>query len=226
MTAEGLHARYNPPHRSWVRANFIASLDGGATLNGRSGGLGSPTDQRVLSTLRDHADVVLVGAGTVRAESYRAPHPSEPHRGRRLAAGLAEFPRLAVVTGGTVTGQESWIADAPVPPLVLTTQSGASPIPTAEVVACGSTAVSIGLALAALTERGLVSVLCEGGPSLFSQLSETGALDELCLTCSPLLVGPGAPRIVDGPRWAGPRRARLTGLLEADSMLFCRYEFR
>ena len=70
----------------WVRVVFIASADGAATLDGRAGGLGSPADQRLLSLSRHDADVVLVGAGTIRAEGYEGPLLSEEDRRRRAAA--------------------------------------------------------------------------------------------------------------------------------------------
>ncbi|MGC2342457.1 MAG: dihydrofolate reductase family protein, partial [Mycobacterium sp.] len=64
----------------WLRANFIASLDGGATFGGKSGQLGGPGDRAVFSLLRELADVILVGAGTVRAEGYAGARPTVPQR--------------------------------------------------------------------------------------------------------------------------------------------------
>ena len=76
------------PH---VRVNFVASTDGAVTVDGRSAGLGSDADRRVFGTLRELAEVVLVGAGTVRAENYGGAR--KPTRGR------ADPPPIAVVTG-------------------------------------------------------------------------------------------------------------------------------
>ncbi|MGH3744174.1 MAG: dihydrofolate reductase family protein, partial [Mycobacteriales bacterium] len=100
-TAQGLHDRYRPPQPRWVRASMIASVDGAATDAGLSGGLGSKTDQQVLSMLREHADVVLVGAGTVRAEGYGPFSPGVERQARRRTDGRAPTPRLAVVGRAT-----------------------------------------------------------------------------------------------------------------------------
>src|SRR5919206_2775020 len=56
--------------RPAVRLNMIASVDGATTLAGVSGGLGGPADHALFAVLRSLADVVLVAAGTVRAEGY------------------------------------------------------------------------------------------------------------------------------------------------------------
>ena len=72
--------------RPYVRANMISSLDGSSTAAGRSGGLGGNGDRRVFGALRAAADVVLVGAATVRDEDYGTP----------------ERPALAIVTRGTI----------------------------------------------------------------------------------------------------------------------------
>jgi riboflavin biosynthesis pyrimidine reductase len=97
----------------------------------------------------------------------------------------------------------------------------------ADVVICGDTDVDLVRARGALDERGLRRILCEGGPTLFADLTHAGVLDELCLSVSPLLAGPGSTRISAGAIWplsAGERHLlRLTGLLEEGSALFCRY---
>jgi riboflavin biosynthesis pyrimidine reductase len=94
----------------------------------------------------------------------------------------------------------------------------------ADVLVCGDGEVDLGAAIAALRDRGLARILCEGGPRLFGELARTGLVDELCLTFSPMLAGPGAERITAGASWPdGPRRFALAGLLEEDGALFARY---
>jgi riboflavin biosynthesis pyrimidine reductase len=69
-------------------------------------------------------------------------------------------------------------------------------------------------------------VLCEGGPHLLAQLAGEGLLDELCLTLSPLLAGPGADRIVTGGLplpGGGAQPFTLKHALEAGGFLLCRY---
>lgn len=221
---QGLHDRYRPPEPRWVRANMISSADGGATYAGRSGGLGSETDQQVLAMLRDHADVVLVGAGTIRTEGYGPFSPGAERQARRRADGRAPTPRLAVVGRANAwTGQERWLTDAALPPLLITTRADAADLPGCETVITGETSVSLHTTLAALADRGLASVLCEGGPALLGKLVGEDLLDELCLTVSPLLVGPGPGRIVGGNGWSDSHRMRLTDLLEDEGLVFCRY---
>ncbi len=61
---------YAYPDGTWVRANFISSADGAVSLDGRSGGLSGKADRLLFHVLRALADIILVGAGTVRAEHY------------------------------------------------------------------------------------------------------------------------------------------------------------
>ena len=63
-----------------VRANMIFSADGAAAFGGRAGPLSCPTDQQLLKILRGFADVVLVGAGTARAENYGPVRLTDPAR--------------------------------------------------------------------------------------------------------------------------------------------------
>ena len=87
-----------PADRPWVLVNMVASLDGAITIADRSGGLGGPADKAMFSALRGVADVVMAGAGTVRAEGYGPARPSDAVRAVRRARGQAEVPRIAVVT--------------------------------------------------------------------------------------------------------------------------------
>ena len=224
-TPDGLHARYWPARPRWVRANFVTSVDGAVTVDGRSGGLGGDADHRVFEVLRDHADVVLVGAGTVREEGYGPLDPSPRRRSRRVADGRAEVPRLAVVgRPSSLHGDEPWITGATAPPLLVTTTGEAREVPGCETVAAGVDAVDLAAVLEQLARRGLRSVLCEGGPSLLASVAGAGLLDELCLTYSPALAGPGAGRIVHGDAWGTTRPLRLAGLLEDGGLLLARYE--
>ena len=77
--------------------------------------------------------------------------------------------------------------------------------------------------LAELAHRGLDRVLCEGGPSLLGTLQAADAVDELCLTVAPVLVGGEAGRIAQGPPGVHPRRMALVGALQADDALLLRY---
>lgn len=185
-----------------VRVNFVASADGSATLGGRSGALGNATDQQLMQTLRAAADVVLVGAGTVRAEHYDLVKPRMAIVTRRLDVDPQVFRDAIILTvAATPKAQRDAFAD---------------------VVICGDEQVDVGVLLAALRERGLERILCEGGPHVVGSLQAAGAVDELCLTLSPVLAGPGGPRITAGPV-VEPQRMRLAHLLTDDELLFTRY---
>lgn len=217
----------------WVRAVFVSSLDGASSLDGVSAGLGSPADARQFALARTDADVILVGAGTVRAEGYAGPLVDDAARARRRAAGLAEHPHVAVVTGRLDLDPDGeFLAQAPVRPWILTTERAVSQNAgraaalgeRADVVPVGDDAVDPRALLAALTERGARVVHCEGGPSLFGTLAGAGLVDELLLTLSAVLAGGSADRILTAGPGAGlPSRLRLHHVLAEDDDLFLRY---
>lgn len=214
----------------FLRANFAVSLDGSVEVAGRSAGLSSPADRQVFRTLRGLCDVVLVGAGTVRAERYRQVRLTPARQEWRAAQGLAPVPRLAVVSGelGLDLDHPLFQEDGP-PPLVLTT--GAAPAPRrratarqAEVVVLeGDRRADPALVVDALLERNLSHILCEGGPTLLTSLLSSGLVDELCLSIAPMVTGPGGRRLLAGSSLAAPLGLGLTQVLTEGSTLFVRY---
>jgi riboflavin biosynthesis pyrimidine reductase len=231
--AVDLNAAYAVAHRSTptLRVNFVTSLDGSATVNGVSGGLGGPADKLVFDTLRRLADVVLVGAGTVRDEGYGAMRLSDDDARWRREHGLAEQPAFALVSGRLDLDPTSAVfAEAPVRPLVLTADSAPASnrqalSQAADVISCGTDRVDPALVVSTLVERGLTQILCEGGPSLFGSLIAADLVDELCLTVSPLLEGGAGIRISHGNSPV-PRSMRLVQVLESDGLLLTRYARR
>ncbi|MGA1838695.1 pyrimidine reductase family protein [Herbiconiux sp. 11R-BC] len=232
LSPDELLARYAPPRRSepWLRVNFIQSVDGSATVDGLSGGLGGPADKAVFDTLRGVADVVLVGAGTARAEGYGALTVGERFVRWRRASGLPEHPAMALVSGRLDLDPASALfAEAPVRPLVFTVASApadarARLAEVATVIDAGAERVDPSTVLRELAGRGLAQVLCEGGPSLFGELTAAGLVDELCLTTSPMLEGGSGRRIVSAPgEGSSPRDLELGLLLRSGSMLLARW---
>lgn len=211
-----------------VRVNFVTSVDGAVELDGFSEGLSGAPDKRIFGLLRMLCDGLLVGAGTLRHEGYHAVRLNEERRAWRREHGLAEYPTLVVVSGSLdLNPGQAAFADAPVRPIVLT--HGRAPADrrdllsgVAEVLTAGDDAVDLAEALARLRERGLDHVLSEGGPHLFGSLTAADLVDEVCLTVSPLLTGPGAGRITAGPP-GPPRGMALRHALEAEGSLFLRY---
>lgn len=192
--------------RPWVRANFVSSIDGAATVDGKSAGLGSNADHRVFVLLRELADAVVVGAGTARTEDYGGVVLDTAARRRRTDRGMAECPPIVVVSRSADLNPRSRLfTDAAVPTIVVTgTSADERRVRTlesagADVVRAGTTGVSAAALLEVLEDRGLRRVLCEGGPHLFGNLCADDAVDELCATMSPVLVGGDAGRITATP---------------------------
>ena len=215
-----------------VRANFIASADGAVSASGLSRGLQTEGDNRVFAALRDLADVILVGAGTARAEGYAAVTATERRLDVRRRYGLPDPLPIAVVSGSLSLDASSGLFTGALPgarTIIVTTAASpadrrAALADVADVVVCGEREIDVAGLRAELSARGLTRVLCEGGPALFSHLVQHGGCDELCLTVSPLLVGPGTGRIVTGAEFGDhPRGLTLDGLLEEDGALFARY---
>jgi len=225
----------------WLRANMVVSADGGATLAGLSGGLSGQADRLVFTVLRSLADVILVGAGTARAERYRP--AGGPNIWSALRDGRAPVPPIAVITRGLDLDPEGPLlagASPEAPTIVLTTAAApagrrAAVARHAEVVVAGTDRLTPAAVVGALAERGYRRLLTEGGPSLLAQITAAGLLDDLCLTISPVLEGGAAGRILAagpaGPDQAGPDQAgtrpptglRLAHVIEDRGYLLCRY---
>jgi riboflavin biosynthesis pyrimidine reductase len=216
----------------WVRGNMITSLDGGAADDGKSGGLAGPGDRAVFLEMRSAADVILVGAATVRIENYSGAQLSVAARQARQRRGQAEVPPIAVVTrSGDLDPAALLFTRTEVPPLIFTcTRSFGDTVSrlgsAAEVIdASGPDPDSVdpASALSVLAQRKLFRVLTEGGPSLLGMLVENGLLDELCLTAAPILVGGSARRIVTGPSHVHAKMRRTHVLTDDDGYLYTRY---
>jgi len=217
-----------PGDRPWVRANMVSSLDGAATVAGRSSGLSSPADKVVFDVLRGLCDVVLVGAGTARAEGYRAPRPKSAYAEQRAAWGQRPAPVLALVSGRLDLDPASDLFTGAQRTLVVTAAgSDASArsrlAEVADVVVTGEERVDVSAAVDELVARGLPRVLCEGGPHLLADVMRADRLDELCLTTAPCLIGGPGPRIVEGLDLDDVVRLDLSHLLEQEGTLLARY---
>jgi riboflavin biosynthesis pyrimidine reductase len=227
----GLVAAYLLPAGPSLRVNFITSLDGATTIEGRSGGLGTPGDLRVFRVLRALADVVLVGSRTAAAEGYRPVAADSPVGWIRTSIGRPPTMPVAIVSrqgmldpaGGLVAGASS--------PTILVTCDAADPGRRAAladagvtVLVCGGDDVDLRLAVDRLAELGHEHVLCEGGATLLRSALTAGVVDELDLSIAPALVGGGPRLLEDLP--GRPVDLDLRQLLEEDGVLFSRYRVR
>jgi len=215
----------------WLRANMVSTLDGAAQHDGRSQPISSAADMRIFGTLRGLADVVVVGAETVRQEGYRPARAREDFAALREAAGQGPAPAIAVVSASLDLDFSLPLFTSPLLPTLVLTGAAAAPdrIAAAEkagarvVIAGDGMGVDPARAVRAVADLGMHRLLTEGGPRLLGQLIAAGVLDELCLTVSPMLTVGDAQRIAGGPPVAVPRRFELTSLLEEAGFLFSRY---
>lgn len=221
-----------PAGRPWVRANMVSSLDGAATVRGRSEALSTTADKAVFGVLRGLCDVVLVGAGTARAEGYRALRAKPAYAELRTSRGQRPAPVLALVSRRLDLDPASELFHGGDERTVVVT-SGSSDArlrstlaEVAEVVVAGEESVDLASALGQLHARGLTRVLCEGGPSLLADLVASDLLDELCLTLSPRMVGGTAPRVTTGAAADDQVTWHPASVLVEDDTLLLRYRRR
>lgn len=218
-----------PPDRPWLLVNMIASLDGAVTVEGRSGGLARPADKAMFTALRSIADVVLAGAGTVRAERYGPARSSDEVRAARRARGQAEAPRIAVVSRSLDLDLDAPLFVEPAEPTIVITCADPPERAidrvreVAEVIVCGERSVDLVTAMAELRARGVEVITCEGGPHLNGDLLLADVIDEWALSVAPLLVGGDARRSTAGPLLPDPAELRLDRLLEGDGLLVGRW---
>ncbi|MET7327831.1 pyrimidine reductase family protein [Nonomuraea sp. NPDC005650] len=214
-----------PEGRPWLRLNMVASADGAAWLNDRSGGLSSAGDRRIFQVLRGLADVVLAGAATVRKEGYGPVPPRDSWA--ELRVGRPEVPPIAVITRSMDFDlDDELFTEAPSRTIVITCEAAPHERRKAaaghcDVIVAGGESVDLPLAVTELHARGLTRILCEGGPRVNAQLAAHDLVDEMCLSISPLLVGGGAARVLNGE----PAHVTLglSQVLEEEGVLFCKY---
>ena len=213
--------------RPYVVANLVASADGRAAFRGRSAPLGDDGDHAVFHGLREEVDAVLAGTGTLRAERYGRLVRSPERVQRRVARGLGPTPLMCIITrSGALPADMPLLAD---PESSVVVYTGAPVDITAEadveVVPVDPGELTPLTVLRRLrADRGVRSLLCEGGPTLFGALVHAHVVDELFLTLAPKLIGGGSdPAITAGSELAAPAEIGLEWLLERAGSLFLRY---
>jgi riboflavin biosynthesis pyrimidine reductase len=196
--------------RPHVALNFVMTADGHTSYRGRAE-IGTRTDRALMVHLRSLADAVMIGAGTLRVDPFA---PSIPGRDRQP---------LAIVVSRTCALPLGNRFFAHPGERLVATASSASPEAVAAVRAAGATVeafgdadVDLGRLLGALREREVRLLLCEGGPTLASQLLARRSVDELFLTHATLITAePDARRLFEGgPPSAGTVRVERRTLHE------------
>jgi riboflavin-specific deaminase-like protein len=223
--------------RPYTIANFVASVDGRATIDGLSRKLSDPGDRDLFRSLRERADAVLVGTATLAAENYGRMLPQAERRERRLAGGRSAEPLVVTISRRNVIPlgvplfrepEAHVVVFSPMPPTMSTATRLAARLDHRPLqFGHGS---RLGPVVETLRrEYGVRILLCEGGPTLFGALVRERLVDELFLTLAPRLVGGASgPGVVAGPAHPppeAPAQLELAGVLERDSTLFLRYRF-
>lgn len=220
-----------PPGRPLVGVNMVTSIDGRAQLAGRSEGLSGRTDRRLLQLYRAAYDAVATGVGTLRADDFYSHLPADL-AARRVAAGRPPQPSAVVIAGtGPVPTDRRWFSHADQPRVLIVGGGPAIGEPAGtELLVAPTDAPEPGWVLARLAERGIRSVLLEGGPTTNAAFLGADAIDELYWSIGARLLGtdalPMIAPIPGGSPWAEhPREGQLVSIHRSGDELFMRYRF-
>ncbi len=213
------------PDRPWILANFVSTIDGATVVDGGSTAINDKDDMEMFGAMRAAADFILVGAGTIRAESYGPVALDARRREARLGAGMEETPHLVVVTRSLdLEPSDRVFSDPEQRVTVLTDESAPGDrfeelSEVADVVRLKSTGVEDIVYYLRLARV----VLCEGGATLMGQLVAARLIDEMALTVAPMLVAGVSNRVAHGEQAEPPIEMRLDNVLYGDRSLFLRY---
>lgn len=214
--------------RPYIVANFVSSVDGRATFEGRSGPLGSQADREMFHGLREQMDAVMAGTRTLEVEHYGRVLGKPERRERRVEAGRSAEPLMCIVTRSGHVPLDAPIFAEPEARIVVFAPPGTTIDGVAaqvDVVELDPGEMTLTTAMRRLnSDYSVRSLLCEGGPTMFGALLQERLVDELFLTLAPRLTGGGtSPSITDGPELSELAQLRLVWTLEHEDGLFLRY---
>jgi riboflavin-specific deaminase-like protein len=220
-----------PDDRPYVICNFVASLDGKATVGGRTSPLSDPSDRAVFHLLRSQVDAIAVGTGTLRVERYGPLVRGEQVSRIRDAQGMSAQPLAVVISrSGAIPYDIPLFRNAGSEVAVYLPESAPAPPECAarlhvhRLEGGGDDLLAV---LRSLREHhDVLSLLCEGGPILFNSLIAADLVDELFLTLAPSLVGGGEHAVTEGPQATMSVSLRLVWALAHGHQLFLRYARR
>lgn len=187
-----------------VEICMITTVDGAIDVNGRSGPLGGPADQQRLARLRRQASVVLVGAGTAKAENYGPPSRNDLRIGVVTKSCNLDFTSPLFTSGSG---------------FVVTTLG--APVVPVDSIRAGQPDIDFARIVEQLPE-GIIHV--EGGPMLNAALCNADVVDALNLTIAPHLVGSRGNGLTTAPH--APQHFDLIDTELVDGFVFLRYERR
>lgn len=227
---DGMFSALEPPRdRPHTLVNFVASADGRVTVSGRSGPLGDEGDKAIFHGLRERADAVLAGGATMQTERYGRILGRPERRRRRVERGMSSEPLACLITRSGSVPTEIPLFGEPEARIVVFGPSAlratldACPAQV-DLVAIGPDELTLTTAMQRLrSDYGVATLLCEGGPRLFSSLLQERLVDELFLTVAPMLVGGDGSALTAGPELPEPAKLRLRWLLHRNETLYARY---
>ena len=207
-----------------LRINMVSSLDGAISMNGRAKGLSSTVDQSIFHVLRSLADIILVGAGTMRDEEYKPARMSDEEKQLRVSNDQQEIPPIAIVTrSGKIDLSSKFFTEAVSKPIIFTTELGSRVLGNtdlADVYICGESKVDLKEVIDQLHKLVYRHILCEGGPSLNADMLEQNLVDELCLTTNPLILQGINKTIFNGPLLEDPAQFSYKKIFINEGQLF------
>ncbi len=214
-----------------VSINMVTSVDGRAQLDGTAEGLGSRADRRLMRLYRAAFDAVGSGVGTLKASGIWL-RVGDDLAARRAAEGRAPNPTGVLIAGSepVPTDAEWFSGDEPRVLIVGASNPLSEAPPGTELLRAAEDRPPPAWVLERLAERGIGSLLIEGGPNLNAAFLAAGLIDEVCWTVGAHLIGTDAlPMIapIEGgsPYDREPRRGHLASVLRHEDELFLRYRF-
>lgn len=212
-----------PATRPYTIVNMVATADGQGRIGADTAKLGDAADAALFATLRERVDCVMAGTGTIAAEGYNAPARSEAVQQRRLEAGLAARPLVAMITrSGRLPTAAPLFSD---PELRVVAYGGEQSLAhaVAAQLECPTIVEPVAVAQSLRRDFGVRSLLLEGGPRINAPFFAAELVDELFLTVAPLLTGADDPFPIIAGALPVPQRLHLIGALTGDEHLFLRY---
>jgi riboflavin biosynthesis pyrimidine reductase len=214
--------------RPYITSNLVMALDGKASfreLKGRAGGnvvSQSADDRWLMDFYRAHHDAQLIGASTLREElgvdgkSLDYGIDDEELRAYRLETLKLGLQKVIVLTGsGNLDLGASLFNSARVEPWILTSTEGEQNIRaqiktltqnnTVKIISVGGGGrIDVAVAVQLLRrEHGIRTLLCEGGPNLYSELLKKQFIDEDFRTIAFQVIGASTVPGVERPTTYG-----------------------
>jgi riboflavin biosynthesis pyrimidine reductase len=215
-----------PDDRPFVGLNMISTADGRATIKGRAGHIANRADYELFHATRARMDGILVGAETIRVESYGRTINNAEARERREREGMPADAVTVLATRRVSLPADVGLLRATENTVIVLTPSEDGELPpetAATVTYLRVPDIAEGLRRLR-SEYGIRSLVCEGGPNLNATLLPEGLVDELHLVYAPKLVGgPDPLTILGGRELDPPLDLTLLTLHESGGYLFARY---